>query len=1676
MDVAHPTSRQFSRISFGMMTPEQIRKLSVKLINNPEVYDHLNHPIRGGLYDPCLGPIDKNARCATCCLSAFQCPGHFGHIELPVPVYCPLTFGQMFALLKQACLYCHRLRMGPVKVAIFTAKLQLLDAGLYIEAVELDNPVSQREFYGSKDFDEKVQIDEAALVVKIRAYTQSTIKRHTRDGSTSSCKKKIGPIAEQRRLVIGEFLKRSGSTTVCHYCRGHSPSLHRHSNTKIFQMPLRKSLEAVMTSKGMNADAVFEEQNGANTECDDEGKILQDSFSDDASEPDSDEDAPAEKIKKKKGLSKSGTTSKAEMLSEKGMKYLTPIHILEHLRRLWTNEKVLLGLVFGSDHLQSNEQIFFTQVLAVSPCRFRPPSIFGDSQFDHPQNTYLSEILKLSQRLIELRVVDSSDAKKVPEEESSLNFEQVPTFSRLVTTWVQLQEQVNYLFDSSKNNASSGKLAPAGIKQILEKKEGLFRKHMMGKRVNFAARSVISPDVMLETNEIGVPMVFAKKLTYPEPVTAFNVNHLRQAVLNGPDNYPGASHVQMEDGTLAALDHLGEEARTQLAENLLPLDSLFASDTTIGGKKVLRHLRNGDTVLMNRQPTLHKPSMMTHRVRVLEGEKTLRMHYANCDSYNADFDGDEMNLHFPQNELARAECYTISNTDSQYLVPTDGSPLRGLIQDHVVTGVLVSLKDTFLDRGTYQQLLWGSLPSQKNRRILTMPPAIVRPKPLWTGKQLISTVLLNLVDGRPPLNLTCEGKLKRELWGQDHSDEARVIIQNGYFATGILDKNQIGASSFGLVHAAHELYGPIIAGQLLSTLGRLLTKYDQHYGFTCRMDDLLLTDFAESKRAELVEGSHALGRLITAEYAEVSTTDLTTLRLASERILRSDEMQRGLDGAFKGRMNTLTSRIISVCLPSGQLIPFPRNNMSLMTASGAKGSIVNFSQISGLLGQQELEGRRVPTMVSGKTLPSFRPYDSRARAGGFIAQRFLSGIRPQEFFFHCMAGREGLIDTAVKTSRSGYLQRCLVKHLESLRVHYDHTVRDSDGSVVQWFYGEDGLDVTKASYLSRFDFCWNNRAGLVEQVRPADILPSLERREAVSAAKKAWKRPFRHEPVMAKYPPSAHLGSVSDKFYEQLEEFLRTFAKNDCGDDESTFRALMWLKYMRSLVDPGEAVGLLAAQSLGEPSTQMTLNTFHFAGFGAKNVTLGIPRLREIIMTASAKIKTPTMTVHLRKEGGVVHTKDTVEKICGMLGKLTLAQLVRSVNVTERFLRREAAGLGSAAGFINGRRARVYSVVITMAEIESISSKYDFSIGLIKEAFETGFFPKLMSTIEKTIKKMRYSGSQEIVTSQAVVKEKGTALARDSLDDKEGPETFSDGLESRDFVRGKKKPDGFADDEFDSDHDELDAGEAKLAARRKQQATYDDDDNDKEDLDDLDIIDDGQSNDENDCNIHPESTSAKQGTALSDCRCIQNYSFGIKSVTFDLILPASSPKLALLLDMIERVVSEIVVRQIPGIQRCHASIDGSGEERNNMNRVTLMTEGVNLLGLWEYADILDLPSIYSNDISAILHVFGVEAARATIVREIGAVFDVYGISVDPRHLALIADWMTQGGNYKPFNRLGIDRSPSPLLKMTFETTVGFLRGSALFADSDDLISPSARLVMGMPVDIGTGSFTLCQQI
>jgi len=472
-------------------------------------------------------------------------------------------------------------------------------------------------------------------------------------------------------------------------------------------------------------------------------------------------------------LSKAGGIRILKMGESGMMDYVSPQTVLGQLERLFENEQALVAEMFE----RPRAEMFVIKVLAIAPNRFRPANFIANRVVESPLNVHLS------------RIIHSSVLAETVE--GSLT---------------ELQAQVLFYFDSSKSTATTY----GGHKQILEKKEGLFRKNIMGKRVNYAARSVISPDPNIEARDVGVPLIFASQLTFPERVTAFNCERLRRMVING-SKYPGANFVQV-DGALVNLRFISTERRLAIANRLAE-----------GGRVVWRHLLDGDPLLVNRQPTLHSTSLMAHQAKVLKNEKTLRIHYVNCKSYNADFDGDEMNIHLPQDYLSIAELNSLALNDNSYFVPSTGEPIRGLVQDHVIAAVFLTMKDSFFTKEDFVSMVDCSIRNLKNSPALLRSkffyipqPCILSPVPLYSGKQVVSCVMKNF-----GLCINFEVKSKMKFQGE----EGVLRVFNGEVLTGVLDKASVGSSSHSLVHACGEVYGYHVCNDLITAISRVVNRY-----------------------------------------------------------------------------------------------------------------------------------------------------------------------------------------------------------------------------------------------------------------------------------------------------------------------------------------------------------------------------------------------------------------------------------------------------------------------------------------------------------------------------------------------------------------------------------------------------------------------------------------------------------------------------------------------------------------------------------------------------------------------------------------------------------------------------------------------------------------------------------
>ena len=1080
-------SKLIDSIKFGILSPDEIRRLSVVEINTSDTYDEDGASIDGGVMDGRLGTLEPRQRCRTCGNIAINCPGHYGHIELATPVLHVEFSKQIYRLLSVTCRNCGRLLLTDDEI----------------------EELRQR------------QEEEKRLFGKV---TEETTK---------------------------EIVKRAKKYKKFKEC----PHCHMVQSTIKFAKPT----------------SFYEVEQEA-------------------------------------------VASDDQTIMEEVSRRLTPNMIREWFERIGDDDLRLLGF----EPEVARPEWMILQVLPVPPVDVRPSIILQSSIRAEDDLTHkLVDIIKINQRVREN--IEAGAPTLIIED---------------------LSELLQYHITTYFNNEVSG-IPPArhrsgrtlkSLSQRLKGKEGRFRGNLSGKRVDYSARTVISPDPNLDINEVGIPIQIAIRLTVPELVTERNIKEMRRLILNGPYRHPGALYIIRPDHKRIRLEFVAD--REKVAEAIEP------------GFIVERHLKDGDTALFNRQPSLHRMSIMAHRVKVLP-YRTFRMHLADCPPYNADFDGDEMNLHIPQSKEAQTEARLLMQVQDQILSPRYGAPIIGATKDFITGSYLLTRRGTMLTADEVGKLLAatgyeGPAPE----------PTVTEPQPLWSGKDIFSLYLprdFNFVT-RANICRHCP-KCERE----DCPYDAYVIIRQGKLKTGVIDKNSIGAERAETIfHRIIKDYGTDAGHDFLNSICRLINEFLSLKGFTYGLDELDISDREQKKISRVMRKMEKRVKTLIDEY---KTGELP--RLPGQTLMETFEIQV-MNELAKARDRT--GEIVEGGLEVS-------NAGTIMTRSGARGSSLNIGQMMGSVGQQSIRGKRIMRGYLNRTLSHFRENDPTPEARGFVYNCYRDGLTPIEFFFHSMGGREGLIDTAVRTQQSGYMQRRLINALEHLRVEYDSTVRDSRGHIIQFQYGEDGVDPAKSDHGKAV-----NVERLIERVKIAAEEGTPGSKGFIDARlKEAGDR----------LTPSL-IGELRSRLTDSgltevsVEEVIRTVLRG----------------YDFSLVEPGEAVGTLAAQSIGEPGTQMTLRTFHYAGVAELNVTLGLPRLIELV-DARRSPSTPVMTIHLdarhRRSGG------KAKEVAQRLTYTVIDDIIQSAKID---LRKDAVRLTLDP-------ARMEDLGVSSGDVEGVLPKFE---------------------------------------------------------------------------------------------------------------------------------------------------------------------------------------------------------------------------------------------------------------------------------------------------------------------------------------------------------------------------------
>lgn len=667
-------------------------------------------------------------------------------------------------------------------------------------------------------------------------------------------------------------------------------------------------------------------------------------------------------------------------------KRISPIEIRSRLEKVPDKDCE----IFGLNPIYARPEWMILTVFAIPPVTMRPSITLESGERSEDDLTHkLGDVVRINQRLFEN--INAGAPEIIIED-----------------LWDLLQYHITTFFD---NNVAQ--LPPARhrsgqplktITNRIKSKQGRIRKNLAGKRTNFSARTVISPDSMLKLNQVGVPNIMAKKLTIPERVTEWNMKYLKEFVDKGPEEYPGANYVIRPDGKKKRIT---DETREALLEELQP------------GYLVERHLMDGDVVIFNRQPSLHRMSMMCHRVKVLP-YKTLRLNPAVCHPYNADFDGDEMNLHVPQTEESRAEAEILMEVQTQIISPRYGLSVIGCLQDAIAGNYLLTKEMEFTKDEAISLL--ASIGVNDFSEIYN--------KTKVSGKEVFSVLL--------PKDFNFDGESK---------DRKPVKIKKGLLIEGHMDKALLGHGAGMLLRQYHKQYGQKATLELVGNIFRLGVKVLFRRGFTTLISDSDLPENAVKDIQKIINQSEKdVAKLI-------------------------EKFEQGKLEPLPGRTKkeTLEAKIIELLNKTrdnaGKVVAKyakKDNHFLVMTQSGARGNPLNLAQVASCVGQQALRGKRIDRGYKKRTLSAFTKNDFMPDARGFIRNGYKQGLKPHEFFFGAMTGRDSLMDTALRTPKSGYLYRRLANALQDLKVEYDNTVRDSSKKIIQFKYGEDGIDVSKS--------------------------------------------------------------------------------------------------------------------------------------------------------------------------------------------------------------------------------------------------------------------------------------------------------------------------------------------------------------------------------------------------------------------------------------------------------------------------------------------------------------------------------------------------------------------------------------------------------------------------------------
>ena len=1261
---------------------------------------------------------------------------------------------------------------------------------------------------------------------------------------------------------------------------------------------------------------------------------------------------------------------------------LTPEIVLKIFKRISDEDVCFMGF----SPLWSRPDWMICQVMAVPPPAVRP-SVKHDAQqrSEDDLSHILVNIIKTNKTLQE-KIQNNAPANVIDDWSTVLQY--------------YVATQVDNKIPGVASVAQRSGRPLKSIKDRLNGKGGRMRGNLMAKRVDFSARSVITADPNISIRELGIPLKIAKNITKPVTVNPMNKAFLMKLVRNGPDVFPGAKILEKKNGESITLRYIDRE-----------------SITLEDGDIVHRHMMDGDAVLFNRQPTLHRMSMMCHIARIMHRGDTFRMNVADTKPYNADFDGDEMNLHMPQDVESESELKNLAAVPYQIISPANNAPIIGIYQDSML--------------GCYRFTRENIKFTPREAMNLLMMFNRVNENELLEKGDIISSFDI-LTQIMPPLTLQYKTKLYND--SEDPKKSNNILeIKNGKYIRGQMDKGVLGAGTKGLIQRTCNDFGNFASSNFIDDLQNVVTEYMKSSSFSVGISDLI----SDKKTNEDII------KVITGKKNDVKTLiDQTQLGIFENETGKTNEEE------FETQVNNILNQASSEAGKIGLKNLNKNNRFVIMVNAGSKGSELNISQMISCIGQQNVDGKRIPYGFEQRTLPHYTKFDDSPGARGFVESSYINGLSPQELFFHAMGGRVGLIDTAVKTSTTGYIQRRLIKGLEDLMVGYDMTIRTNKKKIVQFSYGYDSMDTTKVenqqvpivtmsiqdiyAHLNipeesgknssiNMIFEKNTLKRLKKQSDEAKIKCKMYTDMLINDRDEIIKHIFKYKgdsqvscPVAFSYiinniqgQQNINSNSLVDitvlEAYEMIEDTFNNLEKIYYAPPTQLFKTLYYyylspkdllfvkrfnksaltillntisLNYKRGIVAPGEMVGMTAGQSIGEVSTQMTLNTFHFAGVSAKsNVTRGVPRIEEILSLSDSP-KNPSLTVYLKKDDEI--DKDKAHSIMYMLEHTKLEEIVKSIEV----------------------------------------------------CFDPDDLNTLINEDKNTME--QYRAFENMIDECA-----NSAINSDTNE------------KSKWIIRMIMEP----------------------TIMLEKNIT----------MDDVNFTLNSCYGDEISC-VYSDYNSDKLVFRIRMNNIIkQSSSRGGQKKQTKINPLDQSDQIYILKNFQDQLLQNIVLRGIKGINKVTLRkikdnvVESSGVYKKQDIWVldTIGTNMLDVLGL----DYIDAKRTFSNDIVEVYNVLGIEAARQSIYNEIADVIEFDGTYINYHHFSVLCDRMTFTNKMISIFRHGINNDNiGPIAKASFEETPEMFLKAARHAELDTMRGISANVMCGQEGFFGTSAFQVVLDI